>query len=108
MYAFLCICVRSGGLYLHVEHVPVPSCAAQSARVTNEFIQHVEYLAEGGSLCSLSLPAVKHQLVQHHRTVHGSRQTIALFNCFNHLKEGRRWRFVRFEQVRYEVRIFKC
>lgn len=47
-------------LYIHVQYVPVPCCAAQSPRVTDEFIQHVKYLAEGGSLCSLSLPAIQH------------------------------------------------
>lgn len=47
-------------LHLYVAYVPVPSCAAQSPRVTDEFIQHVEYLAEGGSLCSLPLPAIQH------------------------------------------------
>lgn len=82
------------GLYYHhvcvdifwcVSHVPVPSSAAQGPRITNEFVQHVKYLAKGRPLCSLPLPAVQHQLVQHHWTVHWSGQTVALFYRFDHL-----------------------
>lgn len=71
-----------------MSHVPVPSGAAQGPRITYEFVQHVEYLAKGRSLCSLPLPAVQHQLVQHHRTVHWSGQTVALFYGFDHLEDG--------------------
>lgn len=67
--------------------VPVPSGAAQGPRIANEFVQHVQYLAEGRPLCSLPLPAVEHQLVQHHRTVHWSGQTVALFYRFDYLKD---------------------
>lgn len=78
---------------LDLAHVPVPSCAPQSPGVTDKFIQHIKYLAEGGSLCTLSFPAVQHQLVQHHWAVHGGGQTVAFFDGFNHLKEGQKWRF---------------
>lgn len=64
---------------------PVPSCPAQSPGVADEFIQHVEYLAEGGSLRSLSLPTIQHELVQHHGTVHGGRQAVAFLYRFNDL-----------------------
>lgn len=65
---------------------PFPSCPTQGPRVSDEFIQHVENLTEGRSLRSLSFPAVQHELVQHHRTVHGSRQTVAFIYRFDHLQ----------------------
>ena len=68
-------------------YTPVPPCPTQSPGVTDEFVQHVEDLAEGGSLCSVSLPTVEHELVQHHGTVHGSWQPVALLYRFNHLQD---------------------
>lgn len=72
--------------FLHASHVPVPSGAAQGPRITYEFVQHVKYLAKGRPLRSLPLPAVQHQLVQHHWTVHWSGQTVPFFYRFDHLE----------------------
>lgn len=87
-------CSRGLGMLSAAFTAPVSSCAAQGPGVADQFIQHVEDLAEGGSLCPLSLPAIQHELVQHHRTVHGSRQSIALFYRFNHLNRGLTFFFI--------------
>ncbi len=63
------------------------SCPFQAVGVADEFVQHVDNLAELWSFGTLFLPAIQHQLVQRNWTVHGWRQSIAFLNCLYNLKQ---------------------
>ncbi len=63
------------------------SCPFQAVGVADEFIQHVDNLAELWPFGTLFLPAIQHQLVQRNWTVHGWRQSIAFLNCLYNLKQ---------------------
>ena len=75
----VCACVR-------VHNLPVSPRPAQGPGVADQLVQHVEDLAEGGSLRPVPLPAVQHELVQNHGAVHGRRQAVALLYRLDHLR----------------------
>lgn len=50
----------------------------QSVGVADHLVKDADYLLEFGTLCSVFLPAVQHQLMKAWGTVHGSWQAVAL------------------------------
>lgn len=76
-------------------HVSICKCACSPAgvsrrslecgRIAYEFVQHVDDLAEFGSIRSFPHPALQHELMQSQRTLHGRRQPVAFLYCLYHL-----------------------
>lgn len=68
-----------------------PCCRAgddlQAAWVPDKLVQNADNLLKLGSVVSVFLPAVQHQLIQCSWAVHGGRQPIAFIHSFNHLCE---------------------
>lgn len=60
----------------------------QAVGVADEFVQHVDNLAELWPFSTLFLPTIQHQLVQRDRTVHGRRKPIAFLDRLDHLTPG--------------------
>lgn len=58
---YVLLCVRPARLASH---------PLECVRVADQFVQHVDDLAELGPLAALSLPALQHELVQCYRTLH--------------------------------------
>lgn len=59
----------------------------QAAWIPDELVQNADDLLKLGSVVSVFLPAVQHQLIQGSWAVHGRWETIALIHCFDYLCE---------------------
>lgn len=59
----------------------------QAAWVPDELVQNADNLLKLGSVVSVLLPAVQHQLVERSRAVHGRGQPIAFIHSFDDLCE---------------------
>lgn len=58
---------------------------SEGAWVSDQLVQDCDNLAKLWPFAAPLLPAVQHELVQHHRTVHWGGKTVALIYCFDHL-----------------------
>lgn len=65
----------------------VAGAGFQRRRVAYHFVQHANDVWELWPSVSVLLPAVQHQLVQHHWTVHGSWQPEVLLYGIYHLRQ---------------------
>lgn len=61
----------------------------QTARITDQFIQDADNLLKLGSVVSVFLPAVQHQLIQGSWAVHRRWQAIPFINSLNHLHKDK-------------------
>ena len=59
----------------------------QAARVPDQLVQEADYLVKLGTVVSVFLPAVKHQLIQGCRAVHRRGQAVALVHRLDHLRK---------------------
>lgn len=57
----------------------------QSVGVADQLVQHVDDLPKLWPVSPLPLPAVKHELMERHRAVHGRGQPVALVYGLDHL-----------------------
>lgn len=57
----------------------------QTAGITDQFIQDADNLLKLGSVVSVFLPAVQHQLIQGSWAVHGRWQAVPFIHSLNHL-----------------------
>lgn len=65
----------------------------QTAGITDQLIQDADNLLKLGSVVSVFLPAVQHQLIQGSWAVHGRRQAVPFIHSLNHLhKEKSLWK----------------
>lgn len=67
----------------------LPSGPLQRVGVADQLVQHVDDLSELGPVGPFPLPAVEHELVQRHGTVHGRRQPVAFIDGLDHLHQIR-------------------
>lgn len=61
----------------------------QGVGVTDHLVQDADDLVELGTLGSVFLPAVQHELVQARRAVHGGGETVALLDRLYDLEKNR-------------------
>ena len=57
----------------------------EAGRVSDELVEDCDNLSKLWPVAPSLLPAVQHELVQHHRTIHWSGETVALIYCFDNL-----------------------
>lgn len=64
---------------------------SEAGRVSDELVQDRDNLSKLWPVAAPLLPAVQHELMQHHGTIHRGGKTVALVYCFDHLWERRRF-----------------
>lgn len=62
---------------------------SEGAWVSDQLVQDCDNLAKLWPVAAPLLPAVQHELVQHHGTVHRGGKTVALIYCFDHLRANK-------------------
>lgn len=80
---------RTWSFDLHSRRDDVVGARFKRSGVADHFVQHADDIGELGPCVPVLLPAVQHQLVQHYRTVHGSREPEVLLDGINHLQHRR-------------------
>lgn len=76
--------LHRGGLFI----VGRVSRVYKRLRLPRQIIKGRRYAGKCGPVCSLLLPAVKHELIEGLGTVHWGRQPIALFDTLDHILIG--------------------